>query len=179
MQDETHLSWRSFSGSESGAGPRPVRCPEPLCPHQVFPRTAWRLATPSEGVTPPSSLLRTHAPDHNPLDGFGCPSSGESLQVVISPCWEVALPGVISANLSPHAWTSTPVFPLVHLPVSSQGTSAFTASGSARLSTTVRTATSVRVRIYGAIGSFTYVQACGCARHTGRSYRSVTQGDRE
>ncbi len=135
--------------------------------------------TPSEGITPPSSLLRTHAPDQNPLVGFGCPYSDESSQVVVSPCWEVALPGVISANLSPHAWTYTPVLPLVHLPVSSQGTSAFTASGSARLSTTVRTATSVRVRIYGAIGSFTYVQACGFARHTGRSYRSVTQGDRE
>jgi hypothetical protein len=23
---------------------KPARCPEPLCPHQVFPRTAWRLA---------------------------------------------------------------------------------------------------------------------------------------
>ncbi len=53
--------------------------------------------TPSEGMTPPSSLVRTHAPDQIPLAGFGCPYSGKSLQVVVSPCWEVALPDVISA----------------------------------------------------------------------------------
>ncbi len=90
--------------------------------------------TPSEGVTPPSKLIRTHAPDQIPLAGFGCPYSGKSLQVVVSPCWEMPLPGVISANLSPHAWTYTPAPPLVHIPVSSQETSAFTASGSARQS---------------------------------------------
>ncbi len=65
--------------------------------------------TPSEGMTPPSSLLRTHAPDQNPLTGFGCPSSGKSLQVAVSPCWELALPDVISASLLGHAWTHTPV----------------------------------------------------------------------
>ncbi len=42
--------------------------------------------TPSEGSTPPSSLLRAHASDQNSLAGFGCPYSGESLQVVVSPC---------------------------------------------------------------------------------------------
>ncbi len=32
-----------------------------------------------------------------------------SLQVVASLCWELALPDVISASLSPGAWTLTPV----------------------------------------------------------------------
>ena len=100
--------------------------------------------TPSQGITPPSQLLQAHAPDQIPLDGFGRPYSDKSSQVVVSPCWEVALPGVISTNLSPHAWTRTPVLPLVRIPVSSQGTSAFIASGPARQNTTIRTATSVR-----------------------------------
>ena len=136
----------------------PARSPGPAKARQV-PRaplpargvTSRNVASraSSEGITPPSHLKRTHAPDKLPLAGFGHPYSDKSLQVVVSPCWEVALPGVISANLSPHAWTYTPVLPLVHLPVSSQETSAFSASGSARHSTTIRTATSVRGRISG------------------------------
>ena len=51
----------------------------------------------SEGVTPPSSLIRTHASDHNPPADFGCPYFGRSLQVAVSPCWKMALPDVISA----------------------------------------------------------------------------------
>ena len=34
---------------------------------------------------------------------------GGSLQVVVSPCWEMALPDVISTGLSLDAWTPTPV----------------------------------------------------------------------
>ncbi len=120
-----------YPGPESGASQGPPGAQSP------FARARRYLAR--RGVTL----------NQNPLAGFGCPYSGESLQVVVSPCWEVALPGVISANLSPHAWTYTPVLPLVHLPVSSQETSAFSASGSARHSTTIRTATSVRGRISG------------------------------
>ena len=44
MQDSAPLSWSSFSGSESGTVPRPARCPEPLCSHQVLPRTTRCLA---------------------------------------------------------------------------------------------------------------------------------------
>ncbi len=80
--------------------------------------------TPSEGITPPSSLIRTHAPDKNPLAGFGCPYSGKSLQVVVSPCWEMALPDVISAI---RVWVHGPLprsAPSVRLPVSSRRASA-------------------------------------------------------
>jgi hypothetical protein len=81
---------------------------------------------PSEGATPPSSLLRAHAPDQDPLTSLGhYPSVGESLQVVVSPCWEMALPDVISASLSLDAWSSIPVGLLVHMPGSSQSTAAF------------------------------------------------------
>ena len=62
--------------------------------------------TASEGATPPSSLLRAHAPDQDPLTGFGCPYSDESLQVATSPCWELALPDIISAIL---AWVLGPL----------------------------------------------------------------------
>ena len=51
----------------------------------------------SEGVTPPSSLIRTHAPDQNPPFDLGCPYFDGSLQVAVSPCWKLALPDVISA----------------------------------------------------------------------------------
>jgi len=50
----------------------------------------------SEGVTPPSSLVRTHAPNQNPPADFGCPYFGRSLQVAVNPCWKLALPDVIS-----------------------------------------------------------------------------------
>ena len=50
----------------------------------------------SEGVTPPSSLLRAHASDQNPPFDFSCPYFEGSLQVAVSPCWKLALPDVIS-----------------------------------------------------------------------------------
>src|ERR1039457_2463144 len=63
----------------------------------------------SEGVTPPSSLLRAHVP--LPL---GSPllrhlaSFEESWQVVLSPCCPRELPDVISENLSSDAGSRTP-----------------------------------------------------------------------
>ena len=86
----------------------------------------------SEGSTPPSSLIRTHAPDQNPLAGFGCPYSNESSQVVVSPCWELALPDIISTI---RAWALSPlprsVSPVL-LPVSSRKVSASPSGGGAR-----------------------------------------------
>ena len=79
----------------------------------------------SEGATPPSSLLRTHAPDPHPPTSSTPVSSGGSLQVVTSPCWMLALPDVVSACLSLDAWPHTPASPPVPLPVSSQRTPAF------------------------------------------------------
>ena len=50
----------------------------------------------SEGVTLPSSLIRTHASDQIPPADFRFSLFGRSLQVAVSPCWEMALPDVIS-----------------------------------------------------------------------------------
>jgi hypothetical protein len=57
-------------------------------------RAAWR------GVTPSSSLIRAHAPDHPPPNASGSPLAAGSLQVVASPCCEMALPDIISAILA-------------------------------------------------------------------------------
>jgi hypothetical protein len=89
----------------------------------------------SPGITPALSLLRAHAPNLNPLTASVLPLYRESLQVAARPCWKQALPSVISANLSPDACTHTPVVLLVHIPVSSQETSAFITSGPTRHST--------------------------------------------
>ena len=48
-----------------------------------------------------------------------------SLQVVASPCWEMVLPDVISADLSLDAWACIPAAHMVPLPISSHVTSAF------------------------------------------------------
>jgi hypothetical protein len=50
----------------------PVLCREPLCPVEALPLQEWPpVWAASEGVTPLSSLLRTHAPDHLPPAAFG------------------------------------------------------------------------------------------------------------
>lgn len=66
----------------------------------------------SEGVTPPSSLLRAHVPLplSSPLLRF-LASFGESLQVVLSPCCPRELPDVISENLSLDAGSRIPAVP--------------------------------------------------------------------
>jgi hypothetical protein len=91
--------------------------------------------TPSAGATPPSSLLRTHAPVLHPPIASGVPSDSGSVQVAVSPCWEQDLPDVVSAHLSLRAWTPTPAALEVHLPVSSLKTSAFPPFGPGRRST--------------------------------------------
>ncbi len=97
----------------------------------VIPCVATSRAA-SAGAAPPSSLIPAHAPDQSAPAVFGRPYSDRSLQVVVTPCCELALPDVISANLSPNAWTHTPAVLLVRLLVSSQETTAFTDLGAAR-----------------------------------------------
>ena len=84
------------------------RAPLPLqgvIPPGVACPATWK------GITLPSSLIRAHAPDQLPPTHFGLDLARGSLQVAASPCWESALPDVISASLSPGAWTPTPVGP--------------------------------------------------------------------
>jgi hypothetical protein len=107
MPDSAQLAWHGNPGPESGAG-QGRQVPRAPGPASGVPSYGVASRTPSEGVTPPSSLIRPHAPDHLPPADFRCPSYSGSLQVVVSPCCEMALPGVLSAHLSPPAWTSTP-----------------------------------------------------------------------
>ena len=81
----------------------------------------------------PTLLAPTDSCARPQASGTLCFRSGrQSLQVAARPCWPEVLPGVISANLSPDAWSPTPALLLVHLPVTSQETSAFTNLGTAR-----------------------------------------------
>src|ERR1700739_4530869 len=80
----------------------------------------------SEGITPPSSLLPTHAP--NP-SGFPLlrllVSFEEALQVATSPCCQRVLPDVISENLSCDAWAPITTAGRLHIPGSSSAIAAF------------------------------------------------------
>ena len=158
--------------------PRPARCPEVLCLVKVLPLPGWRPAPPQQALP---YLHRSYDLMRQtktlPLPTVATLVSG-SLQVAARPCWVMALPDVISADLSPDAWTPTPAAPMVHLLVSSHGTSAFPTLGPGRRSAMSHTATSVWTRISG-LQSFTYVQASGFARPTGRSYRRFLSEPRQ
>jgi hypothetical protein len=79
----------------------------------------------SKGVTPSSSLVRTHVPIHGSPSASVGTSCGGSLQVVASPCWVMDLPDVISASPSSDVWTSSPAAHEVLMLVSSLVASAF------------------------------------------------------
>lgn len=153
--------------------------PEPPCPRAALPRAGVTVARVAsgvtwEGVTPPSSLIPTHAPNHSPPTGFGITWSDGSSQVAASPCWKVVLPDVISAVLSLRAWTRTSegllgartrFFPSRQRPSPVKQKIGFPSLP--------RTATSVRIR-FSRLQSFANVQARKFARHPGRSHcRSV------
>ena len=75
-------------------------------------------------ITPPSSLLRAHAPHPIPLAGFVSlyPPVCAGLT---SPCEKKVVPDVISACLSLDAWPPTPAARWVPLPITSPTPSAF------------------------------------------------------
>jgi hypothetical protein len=70
-----------------------------LCPPRALPTVGETSKVSSEGVTPPSQLIRAHAPDQNPPRASASALCAGSLQVAASPCWEMALPDIISATL--------------------------------------------------------------------------------
>ena len=125
----------------------------------------------SPGVTPALSLILAHAPDLNPPPASVLPLYQESLQVAARPCWNQALPSVISANLSPDAWTHTPAVPTGALtrffPRGRRPSPRREWFGTQQ---SIRTATSVRSGFSG-LQSFANVQASRFARHPGCSHR--------
>ena len=97
-------------------------------------------------------------------------SFGRSLQVAVSPCWEWDLPDVISACLSPRAWTPIPAALEVRVPVSSLEASAFPPLGRVGAQ---RLTHALRLRHGPTFGSAVIPLCSGprVARHPGRSYR--------
>src|SRR6266849_5515579 len=108
------LSWR-YAGFIKPAAIRPSKPPSVLSPFaqlRCYLRWGNVSAISSEGVTPPSSLLRAHVP--LPLGSLLLrhqASFEESLQVVRSPCCPRELPDVSSENLSLDAGSRTPAVP--------------------------------------------------------------------
>ena len=60
--------------------------------------SAEMSSTSSEGITPPSSLLRAHASDQNPPHRFRSPYTEGLCRLPSAPCWKLALPDVISTT---------------------------------------------------------------------------------
>lgn len=128
----------------------------------------------SAGITPPSSLLRAHAPIRYPPCASVLPSCTRSLPVAASPGWVSDLPDVISADLSRRVWTPTPAASRVPLPVASPEALAFPALGPGRRLAILPTATSVGAWI-SELQSFTHVQTRRFARHPNRSYPYISR----
>ena len=134
MQGSAGLSHQAARlGVRTGAqSTLPSKYPEPLCAHEALPHTPvhrhcqWALP----------HLLRSYELMRRTKrlpSTSGFPLYKESLQVVVTPCCQLAPPDVISASLSPGAWTLTPVGVMVLSLVSSHNSSAFPALQPGRL----------------------------------------------
>ena len=165
--------WLRFPTLCSSTPTRTLQVPRaPLHDRGVTPPVAISR-TASVGVTPPSSLLRAHAPNQKAPIGFGCPYSDRSLQVVVTPCCQMALPDVISANLFLRARTPTPAALGVHLLVSSPKTSAFPEKSAGRRSRENPCFSNFSMGDLSRLQSFVYLQARRLARHPSCSHRGT------
>ena len=131
---------------------------EPLCASNGIAVRALRSWHRSASVTPPSSLLRAHAPDRTAPVGFGLPYSFGSLQVASSPCCRATLPDVISAIPVPAPGSVPRHAQAVPLSVSSRLASALPKGQRARLVEHSRNAVSRGGAISG-LQPFALVQA--------------------
>ena len=131
-QTRSYFKGQFTLGTVSETYPKNRQVPRAPLPHAGVTVMGKASRAFSESVTPPSSLLRTHAPDLAPPMALGFPLVTGLCRLLPAPCWDKALPDVISANLSPRAWTSTPAALVVHIPVSSHKTTAFPALGPGR-----------------------------------------------
>jgi hypothetical protein len=141
----------------SGAGPGPPSAQSPFARRGRYPRRGGVahllgrryppvLATTDSRASPvPSRRLRV--------------LYGGSLPVAVSPGWGRDLPDVISADLSPDAWTPTPAAPKVPVLVSSLGASAFPPLGRGR-----RLTTSVQRLPYGLDFGAVVIRCCSGLR---------------
>src|SRR3977135_4024254 len=120
------MASRRFYQAGRHTARKPPSVLSPFAQLRCYLRWGDVSAISSEGVTPPSSLLRAHVPI--PLGSLllrHLASFEESWQVVRSPCCPRELPDVISENLSLDAGSRTPAVHRVLSPVSSTMSSAF------------------------------------------------------
>jgi hypothetical protein len=157
-------------GSVSSTFQDPPRAQSPFARlrRYLFRRDLSCIA--SEGVTPPSSLLRTHAPDPHPPLLFGSPYSRGLCSFSPVPAGHGSFPA-LSPQIFPQVSGPLPRWvPMVLSPVSSHGNigllQPFTGSAFPPLS---RPATFHGASFSG-LQSFRYVQTPLFARHPGRSY---------
>jgi hypothetical protein len=149
--------------------PRPTKCPESLCLLRVLPSVVGCF-TPHQEELPSLHSSYELMRQTKSLPPTSSSLYDRSLQVVASPCWEMALPDVISMNLSLRAWTSTSATPVVHSPVFSHRTSAFPMWRSGRRLATIVPFSGLSTGFISRLQSFLYVQARRFACHPNRSY---------
>ena len=161
-----------YPGTVSRSSQGPPRAQSPFARSRCYLFRRNVACITSEGVTPPSSLLRTHAPDQNPPAHFDSTYKAGSLQVVASPCWEMVLPDVISAILAQVPGPLPRDASLVPLSVSSQRVTASPALHKVRhIRANRRNATSTTTPFSGR-QSFRYVQAPMLASPPDCTYRT-------
>jgi hypothetical protein len=95
-ENSSYIKGNGYLSSMSKASPGTAKCPEPLCPPRALPSAA-RSQAPRQRALPllhhSYGLMRqTKILSPPTVDAL----VGESLQVVVSPCWKMALPDVIS-----------------------------------------------------------------------------------
>jgi len=111
MRSSSSLVTRFIPALSPEAGHGTAKCPERLCTRRVLPGCAAASRAASAGVTPPSSLIRAHAPDQNPPADFGSTYYGGSLQVVYQSLLGVGPSRRYLRNPCIGAWTPTPQRP--------------------------------------------------------------------
>jgi hypothetical protein len=156
------------SVSRTIQGPPRVQSPFARLRRYLFRRDVFCIS--SEGVTPPSSLLRTHAPDQYPPVLFGSPYSTGPCRLLAVPAVYWTFP-VLSPQIFPQVSGPLPRWdPMVLLPVSSHGIIGLLQPfNGSTLPPRSRKATSHGTPFSG-LQSFRYVQTPTFARHPGRSY---------
>ena len=166
------MALRRFYQAGRHRAKKPPSVLSPFAQLRYYLRWGDVSAISSEGVTPPSSLLRAHVP--LPLGSLllrHLASFEESWQVVRSPCCPRELPDVISENLSLDAGSHTPAVHRVLSPVSSTMSSAFPTCGLGRLPAFCPTNNDFSQARVSRMQIFRDVPASKFARPPDRSYR--------
>jgi hypothetical protein len=109
-------------GAVSESHPGTAKRPEPLCRVPVLPPRGWDELPPGRALPLRRRSYGLMRQTSTLQPASAMPRTDGLCRLLPVPCWAQALPDVISANLSPRVWTSTPAAPRVHVPVTSPRT---------------------------------------------------------